>query len=149
MPGSKWLAVKKAVTSMSQLRTLMRLKPSTTTNIEFEPESEESEINRASKTMMEFIEGDFKLSELVSCLHSRRIYALARTIGLNYLNTMIKSASPESLKQVQGLVSSVYSEAFCYQGVKRHYTFGIEGADPVLIKAVQTAFFTMYQNLLN
>jgi hypothetical protein len=100
-PGSKWLAVKKAVNSMSQLRALMRLKPqgkATTTVLE--PESEESEVNRVSKIMMKFIEGDFQLKDLVSELHKRRIYALARVIGLNFLHNMLKSSSGESLKQV-------------------------------------------------
>ena len=57
--GSKWLAVKKAVNSMSKLRTLMKLKPrSNTTKIE--PESEDAEILRVNKVLMEFIGFEMK-----------------------------------------------------------------------------------------
>ena len=62
---------------------------------------------------------------------------------------MIKSATSKSLKHVQSMVSSVYSESFQKNQTKMHYTHGIEGVDPVLIKSVQSAFFTIYQNLLN
>ena len=146
--GSKWLAVKKAVSSMSKLRTLMKLKPRSSTQ-NFEPETEDHEIMRVNKVLMEFIGFEMNSKQIVGILHRRRVFALARAIGLNYLHAMIKSATSESLKHVQSMVSSVYSESFQKNQTKMHYTHGIEGVDPVLIKSVQSAFFTIYQNLLN
>ena len=145
-PGSKWMKVKKAVKGMTQLKTLTSMKTRSIANTEVE--SEDSEIGRVGKIIMEFIGAEIDVKDLVVQLHKRRSYAIARAVGLNNLGEMIKFAPQEALQTITWYVSSVFSESFKNSGKKAHYTHGIEGADPSLILTIQTAFFGIYQSLL-
>lgn len=98
---------------------------------------------------MEFIGAEVSTKDLIAQLHKRRCYAIARAIGLNNLSEMLKFATPEALKTVNWYVSSIFSESFQKEGKKFHYTYGIEGVDPALITTIQTAFFGIYQSLID
>ncbi|MEE4248224.1 MAG: hypothetical protein V2I33_22775, partial [Kangiellaceae bacterium] len=65
-------------------------------------------------------------------------------IGLTNLSATIRAASAQTQKQIMGLVASTFSEGFIVDGTKHHYTYGIEGVDPTLIRVVQDAFFDVY-----
>lgn len=132
---------------MSNLKALLGIQGSR--KRQTEAESVDSELSRVNKVLMEFLGSEFAAKELVEELERRRTRAMARIIGLTNLSQTLKSASSETAKQIQGLVASTFSEGFIVEGVKKHYTFGVEGVDPTLIKVIQESYFDIYQQLLN
>ena len=116
--------------------------------VEPEESSEDSELSRLAKTIMEFVGGEKSAEQMVKQLHHRRILGICRSIGLNFLLNTLKSNVAET-KSIRGLVINVFSQGFTVGGKKVHYTDGIEGIDPNLTSCVQQGFFAIYQFLLN
>jgi len=147
--NSKWGAVKSAVSSMSKLKTLLKL---TVSSDKDDQNDEVKEFMRVARLVSEVLSSKIQQGDLIKSFSHRRNRALARSIGLCNLSIAFKTVSlPSAREQLQLQVAQAFSESFCSpeKEVKQHYSQSLEGVDADLFKAVQSSFFVLYQMLLD
>jgi hypothetical protein len=148
-PISKWSSVQRAVGSMSRLKTLLKL---TVSHEKDDQNDEVKEFMRVARLVTEVLSSQVQADALTKSQAHRRDRALARSIGLCNLSTAFKSTNlPSAKEQLQLQVAQAFSDSFCNadKDVKQHYSSNLQGVDHDLFRAVQSAFFVLYQMLLD
>jgi hypothetical protein len=152
MKSSKWTDVKKTVETMGKVKTLHNLIALRGFDSEKDPtiqQEDRKQFHKVHNLIMEVLSSPLTAEQIITELEIRRNRATARCIGLNLLSMAFRAAPDSSKGELQGLISSAFSESFTFEGQKRHYSAGIEGIDPYLNACLQQAFFTLYRLLMN
>jgi hypothetical protein len=134
--GSKWMAVKKAMKTMTLLKNLLSFKKAETQK---EDNGELKEFQKVSNMVKEFLESPCPVEKLVQAIERRRTRALARTLGFNCLADMIGNSHSFETSLVRA-----FSDSLRVKDVKRHFWEGLEGADPYLLQCVKRSFFSVF-----
>jgi hypothetical protein len=138
--GSKWMAVKKAMKTMTLLRGLLGISSKPTGKKE---ESEDmKEFHKVAGLVREFLESSYPVDKLIESMEKRRTRALARALGFNCLGQMIGYSHNLETSLVRA-----FSDALRNKEGKIHFWDGLEGADPYLLACVKKSFFKVYELL--
>lgn len=138
--GSKWMAVKKAMKTMTLLRSLLGISNKPTARKE---ESEDmKEFQKVAGLVREFLESTYPVDKLIESMEKRRTRALARALGFNCIGQMIGYSHNLETSLVRA-----FSDALRNKEGKIHFWDGLEGADPYLLACVKKSFFKVYELL--
>jgi len=149
--GSKWKVVQKAAATVGRMKTLqgLRVMRGAAGPLEDEQGEEKKQFLGVAKLVMEVLGTGVGAADIVEELGKRRNRAAARCTGLNLMAVTFKVAPELARGELQGLISSAFSDSFCSAGLKKHYISGTEGTDPYLLSCLQRSFFQLYSILLN
>ena len=133
--GSKWKTVKGAMATLQKLGSLLSVsKPKV-------QKKDNIEIGKIWNILQEVLNYPSSAEEIMKILEKRRVRGLSRAVGYKYFHTLIS-------EQVSSEVIETFNQCVRTTQGKIDMAQGLEATDPVLIRCVQSTFYTVYKILI-